>query len=190
MNARDAFIEATSVDVTEDADWGGVESLEVTKTESTAEAEAREAEEARQEAAAAASRSAARQAQTTTTTTNSYAGVALPTSVNGPAVAAYAQQFTGVPYVWGGNTTAGWDCSGFTSFVYAKFGISMPRTDSGQRAAFQGKRVSNPEPGDLMWNPGHVGIYIGNGMMVHAANPGQGTLVQAVYADFEYYRIV
>lgn len=185
VNAQSAFVEATSVDVSSDTDWGGVESLSVSKVESPAEKAAKEAAAA-QAAQAAASRSAARSAKTT----KDYGAIALPTSKNGAAIASYAQQFTGVPYVYGGTTTSGWDCSGFTEFVFAKFGVSLPHQSERQRDAVASKHVSNPEPGDLMWTSGHVGIYLGNGMMVHAANPGSGTVVSPVYTTFQYYRVV
>lgn len=114
------------------------------------------------------------------------------TSVSGntAALIAYALQFQGVPYVIGGTTPSGWDCSGFTSYVYGHFGIGLARTTDGQRGA--GTRVSDPQPGDLMWKPGHVGIYIGNGKMVHATKPGDVTKVASTnwYSGWEYYRVM
>lgn len=92
-----------------------------------------------------------------------------------PGVVAYASQFQGVPYVYGGTTPSGFDCSGFTQYVYSKFGISLPRIDYQQRvwAQAHGTKVSDPQPGDLMWRSGHVGIYVGNGLMIHAPRPGK-----------------
>lgn len=186
VNAQSAFIEATSVEVSDDSDWGGVESLSVSKVESPAEKAAKEAAAAQAAQQAAASRSAARSSRSST----NYDAIALPTSKNGAAIASYAQQFTGVPYVYSGTTTSGWDCSGFTAFVFAKFGVSLPHQSELQRDAVASRRVSNPEPGDLMWTSGHVGIYLGNGMMVHAANARTGTVVSPVYTTFQYYRVV
>ena len=81
-------------------------------------------------------------------------------------------QHIGVPYWFGGTTPRGFDCSGFTQYVYAHFGISLPRTSSAQAGA--GYRVSAAEarPGDLVWWPGHVGIYTGNGNNIAARQPG------------------
>ncbi|WP_448071005.1 C40 family peptidase [Georgenia yuyongxinii] len=88
------------------------------------------------------------------------------------AIVDYARQFLGTPYVWGGTTPAGFDCSGFTQYVYAQFGISIPRTSSAQ--ATVGTKVSAAEarPGDLVTWPGHVGIYTGNGNNIAARQPG------------------
>jgi len=107
-------------------------------------------------------------------------------------VVAYASQFQGVPYVYGGTTPSGFDCSGFTQYVYSKFGISLPRIDYQQRvwAQAHGTKVSDPQPGDLMWRSGHVGIYVGNGLMIHAPRPGKSVSIVPVYASFEYYRII
>lgn len=105
---------------------------------------------------------------------------------------AYASQFQGVPYAYGGTTPSGFDCSGFTQYVYSKFGISLPRIDYQQRvwAQAHGTTVSDPQPGDLMWRSGHVGIYVGNGLMIHAPRPGKSVSIVPVYASFEYYRII
>jgi peptidoglycan DL-endopeptidase CwlO len=84
-----------------------------------------------------------------------------------------AQSFFGVPYVYGGTTPSGFDCSGFTSYVYRQAGISIPRTASAQAAA--STPVSNPRPGDLVFFGSpiyHVGIYVSPGRMVDAQRPG------------------
>jgi peptidoglycan DL-endopeptidase CwlO len=90
--------------------------------------------------------------------------------------------YTGIgnPYVWGGTTPSGWDCSGFTQWVYAQAGISIPRVNAWNAM----KPTSAPAPGDLVMQNGgaHVGIYVGNGMMISALNPSQGTLLHAVSA--------
>ncbi len=97
----------------------------------------------------------------------------------GSEIASYAQQFIGNPYVAGGTSlTDGCDCSGFTQSVYKHFGYSLPRT-SGEQGAY-GSAVDgmeNAQPGDIFYYVGHVGIYIGNGYIVHASTPASGIKV-------------
>lgn len=93
----------------------------------------------------------------------------------GQQIAAYGCQFIGNPYVYGGTSlTNGTDCSGFTQAVYAHFGISIPRDSTSQR--FAGREVSYAEaqPGDIICYAGHVGLYIGNGQIVHASTEKTG----------------
>ena len=96
--------------------------------------------------------------------------------------------YVGSGYVYGGTTPGAWDCSGFVQYVYAQNGIDLPRTAAAQGAA--GTPTSNPQPGDLVIQNGgsHVGIYLGNGQMISALNPSQGTQVHAVSAmSTDYY---
>jgi cell wall-associated NlpC family hydrolase len=99
-------------------------------------------------------------------------------AVSGLAAIAYTG--IGSPYLWGGTTPSGWDCSGFTQWVYAHAGISIPRTNAWTSMT----PTSTPAPGDLVMQNGcaHVGIYVGNGMMISALNPSQGTILHAVSA--------
>ncbi|WP_052689979.1 C40 family peptidase [Bifidobacterium coryneforme] len=182
--------ESISTTVEKDSNWGGIESLDVPVTKSQAEKDA----EARQAARAAQAAQAAQNAQT-----RNQSGVAsrssqrvvvddAPVTGTGQDVVNYAMQFQGVPYVWGGETPSGFDCSGFTKYVFAHFGIALPHNADAQ-AGF-GTPVSTPAPGDLMVAPGHVAIYVGNGYMIHAPAPGQTVKVQAPYRSFEYRRLV
>ena len=100
-------------------------------------------------------------------------------SETGQAVADFALQFVGNPYVYGGSSlTHGTDCSGFTMSVYANFGVSLPHYDASQRGyGIAIDSLANARPGDLVCFYGHVGIYIGDGMMVHASNPRDGIKV-------------
>lgn len=85
----------------------------------------------------------------------------------------------GVPYVWGGSTpNVGFDCSGLTQWSHAQAGIYIGRVDTAQLAG--GVQVSDPQPGDIVWSPGHVAIYIGNGQMIEAPEPGTTVRISAV----------
>lgn len=94
--------------------------------------------------------------------------------------AAYSQ--LGVPYVWGGSTPGkGLDCSGLVQYCHAVAGISLPHYSESQYAG--GKKVSSPQPGDICWKPGHVGIYIGNGQMIEAQQTGTNIMISPVRAQ-------
>ena len=108
-------------------------------------------------------------------------------------IAATAAKYEGAPYVWGGNTPSGWDCSGFVKYVYAKHGINIARGTSAIRASGQFVRTSSPKPGDLVFQNGgsHVGIYLGGGKMIGAQNPTTGTLLHDVTRNplYGYYTL-
>ncbi len=94
-------------------------------------------------------------------------------SSTGSAVANYACQFVGNPYVYGGTSlTNGADCSGFVMSVYAAFGVGLPHSSSALQGVGYG--VSDMQPGDIICYSGHVGIYIGNNTIVHASTPEGG----------------
>lgn len=99
---------------------------------------------------------------------------------SGSEIANYALQFVGNPYVFGGTSlTNGADCSGFTQSVFRQFGITLPRTSGSQAGAGVGVSYSEAQPGDLICYPGHVGIYIGNGQIVHASSAKTGIKVSS-----------
>lgn len=96
-------------------------------------------------------------------------------SATGSAIASFACQFVGNPYVPGGTSlTEGADCSGFTQSVYKAFGYSIPRTSSEQRSAGREVSYAEAQPGDLICYAGHVAIYLGNGRIVHASSVKTG----------------
>ena len=112
-------------------------------------------------------------------------------SSQGQAVVNYAMQFIGNPYVWGGSSlTNGTDCSGFTMSVYSHFGVSLPHYDGAQRSCGTAVlSLAEAQPGDLICYYGHVGIYIGNGQIVHASNPRTGiTTGSATYRQIAAIR--
>ena len=109
------------------------------------------------------------------------------TGVSGSAVVQYALGFVGNPYVWGGkDPNTGADCSGFTSYVYAHFGISIPSYSYSQRSVGREVSYANAKPGDLICYSGHVAIYMGNGQIVHA----KGTAYGIVAYDSATYRSI
>ena len=108
---------------------------------------------------------------------------------SGSDIVSIAMSLTGIPYVYGGSTPAGFDCSGFTQYVYAQVGISIPRTSGAQGAAGTFVSASEARPGDLVWHAyGHVGIYAGNGMVIEATTPGSVTKIQPLWGNYSFVR--
>ncbi len=101
------------------------------------------------------------------------AEVNVPASAHGSTIISIASRYVGVPYVYGGTTPDGFDCSGFTSYVYAQVGISLPRTSSAQGSVGTKVPRSQAQPGDLIWTPGHISIYAGDNMQIDAPRPGK-----------------
>ena len=109
------------------------------------------------------------------------------TSSKGTDVLAYAMQFVGYPYVYGGSSTSGFDCSGFTQYVYKHFGVTLNRTAAAQSSNGTAVSRSNLQPGDLVMfgSPiNHVGIYAGGGRIVHAANPSRGVTTDTINSGY------
>lgn len=96
--------------------------------------------------------------------------------------------FLGIPYVWGGTTTAGFDCSGMVQAAHAAAGISIPRVSWDQGAAGVEVSASEALPGDIVYYGWHVGIYIGNGQMIHA--PEEGDVVKISTVDWAAHTFV
>ena len=165
-------------------------STEFVKAESKAEEEARLAKErAAREAATKAAKANTKSSSESSGSKsyNSAGSYTTATSSIGSAVAQFAQQFVGNPYVYGGTSlTNGADCSGFVMSVYQNFGVSLPHSSGADRsvgAAVDG--LANAQPGDIvLWGYNgvvtHSSLYVGNGTMIHAANPGTGVIVSNI----------
>lgn len=181
---RDFLAEHASTDVESNADWGGIESLDVPQTESQAEKDQKAQEQAEAEAQAQTAQAQAQAESQSASRSSDRASISVPTapaSATGQALADYALQFQGYPYVAGGNTPSGWDCSGFVQWVFAQFGVSLPHYSGAQMSVGTAVgSIAEAAPGDIIVNTQHAAIYIGNGMVINALNPAQGTQVTSL----------
>lgn len=149
---------------------------------------------ATQKAAAAAEVARQRAAVTLTNYANSYSGPSVTDFLANPpypnfslaSVFSVAQQYIGTPYVFGGASPAGFDCSGYVQFVYAQFGVSLPHSVSGQAAAGKKISIEDAQPGDIVIMPGHDGFYAGNGNIMDAPEVGRSISVRPIWTS-NYY---
>ncbi|CAM2995859.1 MULTISPECIES: C40 family peptidase [Dermacoccus] len=117
--------------------------------------------------------------------TNQKASAATPSR---SGVVAIASRYTGIRYTWGGSTPAtGLDCSGFVAYVFKQIGVNLPHQSGLIRAMTT--PVSNPRPGDLVYSPGHIGIYAGNGMSYEARQAGMPSGLYPVVRGSSYGRL-
>lgn len=105
----------------------------------------------------------------------------------GERIVAAAAAQAGKPYVYGATGPSAFDCSGLTGWAYAAVGIHLPRTSSAQVAVMT--RVSEPLPGDLVFFPGHIGIYAGNHQMWHAPHSGDVVKLSTIWTSVTYGRV-
>lgn len=136
-------------------------------------------------------------ASATATTTPAYTTAYNGSSSNAIVNIAWQQVNNGVPYVFGGASPSGFDCSGLTYYVYGQAGIGIPRTASGQANWGNPVAKANLQPGDLVLflgstgnTVGHAGIYIGNGNMIHSPVPGMNVSVTSIHAPYFAARFV
>lgn len=137
--------------------------------------------------AAASSDSGADAQSSNASTTAVPASSSVPQGVGSDAVA-IGSNYLGTPYAWGGGAPGGFDCSGFVSYVYAQMGISLPHQSGDILNSGTVISASEARPGDILWWPGHVGIYAGDGQVLHST-PGPGVSITNIWGSPTYLRV-
>ena len=104
----------------------------------------------------------------------------------GQAAAKLSLRYLGAPYVWAGTTPAGFDCSGFTMYVWGQLGVGLPHNAAAQFSMGTAVPMSDLQPGDLVffYGLGHVGIYVGNGAFIHAPHTGDVVKISSLSGSY------
>mgnify|MGYP005749436023 FL=1 len=151
VNGKEGYIASTLLSTTKQETSRGAEESRITAANKEKEAKKQETT----------------QTETSKTSSNS-----------GESVVSYAKQFIGTKYTYGGTSpSTGFDCSGFTSYVYKHFGVSLPRTSGGQSGVGTAVTKANLQVGDLVIYSGHVAIYLGGGNVIHSPRPGKSVCI-------------
>ena len=188
-NAGDGYISTDYVDIS--TEFTVAESREHEEARlAKEEAERIAAKEAAEKATAAAKNSKSSESSSSSSDSSSSSSsksYSAPSGSDGSAVVSYGSQFVGNPYVYGGTSlTNGTDCSGFVMSVYSAFGVSLPHSSSALRSVGYGVSYDEMQPGDIVCYSGHVGIYAGNGQLLHASTYRTGI----TYSNVNYKNIL
>ncbi|SDB42836.1 Cell wall-associated hydrolase, NlpC family [Pseudobutyrivibrio sp. YE44] len=181
-NAGEGYVSTDYVSLSTDFTVAESKTAEIARLEKE-EAERKAAQEAAKKATAASQTKSASKSSSSSSS-KSYSA---PSGSGGGSVVSYGSQFVGNPYVYGGSSlTGGTDCSGFVMSCYSAFGVSLPHSSSSMRSVGYGVSTDEMQPGDIVCYSGHVGIYAGNGTLLHASNKRTGI----TYSNVNYKPIL